>query len=100
MVGATIFILSEMKRLADSVGAQLVVPYLPFYFDDGVLRPPPGISVFAREAGIMLLSMHSVWSNRKKNGSTFVYEGEGHLNAQGHRDVAEEIARALTASWA
>jgi hypothetical protein len=81
----------EMKRLADSVGGRLVVIYLPFFFEKTVEPPPQQIVEHAAEHGIAFISMDEKWRARRAAGEQFYFAEDLHLDARGHRDIADSL---------
>ena len=95
VMGATNFVISEMKQLADSVKATLVIVYLPFYFSDTISPAPRELVAHCANIGATFVSMDALWSQCKAQGTEFVIPAEGHLNARGHRDIAEALGKAI-----
>jgi hypothetical protein len=90
------FVLSEMKKAAEGSNAQLVVVYIPIYFDSVVKDAPAELASSARELGITWISMTERFNEFKRDGRQFTIPNDGHLNELGHSAVADEIERKLS----
>ena len=89
------FVLGEMKKTADAGKFQLIVVYIPIYFDPVVNYAPAELESFAREAGIKWISMTQRLNEFKRDVREFTMPNDGHLNALGHTAIAEEVEKVL-----
>jgi hypothetical protein len=90
-IAAANFVVSEMKTMADSVGAKLVVVYLPIFFSQKILAPPKDFLDHIKKIDVLFIDMEPKWTERRRNKEPFYFAHDMHLNCEGHRDVAEEI---------
>lgn len=87
-VDASIFVLKAMKAAADSVGAKLIVVYIP-----GSQALPAKIHDYVRSAGIYLVDMGPTLERMKRAGVPTQIPNDGHMTAAVHRAIAEEVAK-------
>ncbi len=89
------YVLSEMKRAADSVGAKLAVVWTPLYFSDTITQPPDELVAHAERERILWVNMAGPFETMKRNGIPIAIAGDGHMTEAAHKAVASEILRAL-----
>ena len=95
LLNASLYILSEVKVSADSIGAKTIIVYMPIFFMDIMYPPPIELREHVENLGAIFVDMEPIWRNHKNNGKKFYFEKDMHLNHIGHSDVANAIALAL-----
>ena len=91
------FLIDQMFEVTDSIGAQLVVVYIP-YLERGQTNPPPAELLQALTPGVIFVDMTARISEHYQvdgNPSLKIHELDGHPNEIGHDLIAEEIYRVL-----
>jgi hypothetical protein len=94
-VEATRYVLEEMKRTADSIGARLIVVWIPLYFGDTLNQAPPELISLASREGFSLVSMTERFEAMKRNGIPLAIVGDGHMTEAAHEAIASEIIKAV-----
>lgn len=87
-IDVSIFVLKAMKVAADSVGAKLIVVYIP-----GSQDLPGKIRDFIHGAGIHLVDMGPSLERMRREGIPTQIPNDGHMTAAVHRAIAEEAAK-------
>lgn len=84
---ALAFLLREMERSADEMGAELLVVYLPtnYYSAPEALRRVIG--------DIRLLDLTEAFQREKARGANLYIVGDGHPNQAAHQLISQEIAK-------
>jgi hypothetical protein len=95
---AALYVMQEMKRLADGVGEKLVVVYIPLYFSEHVESLPTDLAGSAEQSGIILVDMADRFNEFKQQGIEIPIPGDGHLNETSHAAIGEEVAERLARS--
>jgi hypothetical protein len=94
-LNAALYVISEMKALADSVGAKLVIAYMPIFFSEKMHSPPSELRQHTENLGVIFVDMEPIWRERKCKGEKFYFAHDMHLDSIGHADVSDAIAHAL-----
>ena len=94
-INAALYVISEMKALADSVGAKLVIAYMPIFFSEKMHSPPSELRQHAENLEVIFVDMEPIWRERKCKGEKFYFAHDMHLDPIGHADVSDAIALAL-----
>ena len=92
---AATYVLSEMKATADSIGARMIVVYMPVYFNEQIEPAPRELVTFSREHDITFMSMTPKFRQMKEAGIPIAIPGNGHMTEFAHRAVADEIIAAI-----
>ena len=95
MKRVALYVMREMKKLAEAAGAKLVVVYIPLYFSDYVEPMPEDLAASTEEAGIIMGDMAGRFNEFKRQGIGIPIPGDGHLNAGAHAAIGEEVYREL-----
>jgi len=94
-IDASKYVVSEMKELADSVGAKLVIVYLPIFFMEEINSLPIELQAHMKNLDVIFVDMGPTWYTKKNNGENFYFTKDLHLNQKGHSDVSERIVSSL-----
>lgn len=89
------FVLSEMKKTTDEIGAVLIVAYIPLYFSETVEDTPPELIAAGERLGVPVVGITDRITELKKQGIEIYIEGDGHLDSLGHSIIAEEVVEEL-----
>lgn len=89
-IKATHYVLKEMKVAADSIGAKLIVVYIPLYFTD-ITDVDSDIASFALANGIELVDLAPHLRDMKRRGEIISIPDNGHISKAVHRAIAEQI---------
>ena len=93
-IDAMKWMLKRTATLAREHNAELIVLYIPLYFSK--INPmPSGLSDWMNQMGIRYVDLTEALRSMKKNNVNFMIEGDGHLNAAGHRLAAEALLTLL-----
>lgn len=96
MLVAMNYLLGEMKATADTMGAKLLVVYLPFYPNkEAIENPPQGLVSFLRTNGIAYISMADAFRDMLDKGVSIEQANDMHMSEAAHERIAREIRRAL-----
>jgi hypothetical protein len=96
-------ILVEARRTVDEWGGDLYLVYLPVYYryvpDSDTARNSEleQVVALARKAGLSTINIDDRFKTHNDPLSLFPFRLPGHYNAEGHRQVAEEVLERLTA---
>jgi hypothetical protein len=90
---ALAFLLEEMARTVDNMGAKLLVVYIP----EGYAPPPSALLRSVAKLNVLFLDMTDAFQhNRETQSNVSVYiPGDGHPSIAGHALIAEEIIRTV-----
>lgn len=91
---ATKYILGEMNNAAASVGAKLIVVFIPLYFDT-IKDAPDELTEFARNKGYILVSMSDEFREMRAAGVSIPIAGDGHLSEAAHEAIARRVEAAV-----
>ena len=92
---------ADLKRVNQQKGSTLFLVYLPTLDELGGVNPWSGfVAEAARDEQIPLVDIVSAFRSRTDARSLFLYEttAASHYNVAGHAFVADEIAKAISAS--
>lgn len=93
---ANMFVLNAMAQSAQDIGAQLVVVYIPIYFDPKTMSAAPdGLARFAADRGFVLIDMTKRFHAMLDEGVRLDIPNDGHLSESAHQAIAEEIGAKL-----
>lgn len=95
-VNATNYVLGQMKLTASEVSAQLLVVYIPLYFDDAIRQVPEAVRASAEQQGIQLIDMAERLRGMRAAGVPLAIPGDGHMTAAVHAAIADEVVSRLT----
>lgn len=87
------FVLTEMHSVASSMGAHLIVVYIPNYLDGDIEDPPRDLVSLAETAGFTLATMSGTFRRLRRSGIEIQISGDGHIDRAAHSAIAEELAR-------
>lgn len=91
-------LVERMAETSRAAGAEFLVVSFPYRrsWDEGGAREMQALAGFLDAAGVPLLDMRLAWRDRGLRLEDLTVDKLGHLNANGHRVVAELLDAALT----
>ena len=90
-VAAANFVIDQMKLTADQIGAQLVVIYIPIYFDGTMRQVPQDMRISAERKGIIFIDMTKRLQTLREAAVPLAIHGDGHMTAAVHRAITDEV---------
>lgn len=94
-IPAVKYILKEMKSAANAAGAELIVIFMPYYFDT-VSSVPHELEAFIEKEKIHLISLSGDFQALLNNGNTIAIPGDGHINKETHHLIAKRIVEKIS----
>lgn len=86
------FLLGNLNDLAGSVGARLIILYIPNYFETKVVPPPDYLVELTKQLNIGFVDMtHDLQDAIDDNPNSIQVPHDGHLNALGHELMARRL---------
>ncbi len=92
---AAAYVLRRMQEECESIGARLVVLYIPRYFDCPVPDAPDSLHWTCEELGIHLVDLGRRFRAMRCAGIAVELLGDRHMSAAAHQAAAEELSAAL-----
>jgi len=92
---ATEFVLIKMKEKAASVGAELIVVFIPNYLGTTVEAPRPELVTMVRKHRIVFVDMTRPFHLMKQQGVNIGIPGDGHMTEAAHQAVAEVVIQVI-----
>jgi hypothetical protein len=94
-MSAVEFVLREMHAAAASVGARLLVIYIPDYLGKRVEPMPKALVTLTDALGVVLVNMEQRFVRMRILEQRIAIPGDGHLGRRAHVVIADEIVAAL-----
>lgn len=93
---AAVHVIDQMKATADSLGAQLVVVYIPDYLGNTINAAPPAVRAKLEQSAGQFIDMTKRLQAMREAGVTLAIPGDGHMTAEVHLAIADEVAKRLS----
>jgi hypothetical protein len=94
-IAAANFVIDQMKTTADTVGALLVVVYIPDYLVTVIKEAPEDVRVKLEQNGGQFIDMTERLQAMRQAGVTLAIPGDGHITDVVHREIANEVVERL-----
>ncbi|HEY3198808.1 MAG TPA: hypothetical protein VGJ57_12430 [Nitrospirales bacterium] len=94
-IAAANFVIDQMKAVAASIGAELIVVYIPDYLGSLIREAPENVRVRPEHRGGQFIDMTHRLQAMRQAGVILAIPGDGHMTEAVHQAIADEVVERL-----